>query len=93
MASERPLARRGVPHHLAFALTIPADQVVPRLLERPDELHPGHLNGHWALQALAALGIPVLGHHLGGTAYRRLRWTVGPDVPSVEATDITGGPA
>ncbi|MBL8971048.1 MAG: hypothetical protein JNK56_10730 [Myxococcales bacterium] len=36
MASERPLARRGVPHHLAFALTIPADQVVPRLLERPD---------------------------------------------------------
>jgi hypothetical protein len=36
MASERPLARRGVPHHLAFALTIPADQVVPRLLDRPD---------------------------------------------------------
>ncbi len=36
MASERPLARRGVPHHLAFALTIPADQVVRRLLERPD---------------------------------------------------------
>ncbi len=61
-----------------------------RLLERPDELHPGHLNSHWALQALSALGIPVLGHHLGGTAYRRLRWTVGPGTPSVDATDITG---
>lgn len=30
------LARRGAPHHLAFALTIPADQVVARLLDRPD---------------------------------------------------------
>jgi hypothetical protein len=36
MASERPLARRGAPQHLAFALAIPADQVVARLLDRPD---------------------------------------------------------
>lgn len=36
MASERSLARRGAPHHLGFALAIPADQVVPHLLDRPD---------------------------------------------------------
>ena len=36
MASERSLARRGVPHHLGFDLAIPVDQVVRRLLDLPD---------------------------------------------------------
>lgn len=36
MATERSLARRSVPHHLGFDLAIPVDQVVPRLLGRPD---------------------------------------------------------
>lgn len=36
MPSERSLARRGVPHRLGFALAIPADQALRRLLERPD---------------------------------------------------------
>jgi chemotaxis protein CheD len=30
----------------------------------------------------------VLHHDLGGTAYRKLSWTVGPDAPAVSANPI-----
>lgn len=43
-------------------------------------------NAQWTLDTLAALGVRVLAHDLGGTAYRKLSWTVGhgdPDVTKV----------
>lgn len=50
----------------------------------------GAANADWALQALAAQGIRVLGSEVGGNAYRKLRWTVGPTDPELTAvaTDL-----
>ncbi|MBK1713517.1 chemotaxis protein CheD [Rubrivivax gelatinosus] len=48
----------------------------------------GDDNARWALNALAADGIPVLAHDLGGAVYRRLRWTVGHAAPQVSAVAI-----
>ena len=50
--------------------------------------HVGEANATWALDALAQDGVRVLQHDLGGTSYRRLRWTVGPDVPHVSAVPV-----
>ena len=41
-----------------------------------------------ALEALAHDGVPVLLADVGGTAYRRVRWTVGPDAPQVSAVAV-----
>ncbi|MET0384096.1 MAG: chemotaxis protein CheD [Burkholderiaceae bacterium] len=56
------------------------------------QAHVGDANADWALGALAADGIQILGHDVGGSRYRRLGWTVGPgapDVVSVEMPDAT----
>jgi chemotaxis protein CheD len=53
----------------------------------------GAANAAWAVQALAAAGIHVLGGELGGNAYRRLRWTVGPGEPELEAVPTDGAGA
>jgi len=50
--------------------------------------HVGDENTEWALDALADDGIPVLLHDVGGTTYRRLAWTVGPELPQVIALPI-----
>ena len=49
--------------------------------------HVGDDNARWALATLAADGIPVVFADLGGSVYRRLRWTVGPDMPHVSAVE------
>jgi chemotaxis protein CheD len=48
----------------------------------------GDSNAHWALQALAADGVRVLHHDLGGPSYRKLAWTVGPGAPEVTAVPL-----
>jgi chemotaxis protein CheD len=48
----------------------------------------GEHNARWALAALAEAGIPVLHHDLGGATYRRLSWTVGPELPRVIAVPV-----
>lgn len=45
--------------------------------------HVGETNSRWALQALAELGIQVVGCDVGGLAYRRLQWRVGPAAPRI----------
>lgn len=50
--------------------------------------HVGMRNARWALDELTRAGIPVLGHDLGGCAYRRLSWTVGPEAPQVVAVPV-----
>ena len=50
--------------------------------------HVGDDNTEWALDALADDGIPVLLNDVGGDTYRRLAWTVGPDLPQVIAIPI-----
>lgn len=52
----------------------------------------GAANMAWALGALHRAGIHVLGASVGGQAYRKLRWTVGPDAPEVEAVQMAPPP-
>lgn len=48
----------------------------------------GAANAAWAEQAVADCGIHLLGMELGGNAYRRLRWTVGPGEPELQAVPL-----
>lgn len=48
----------------------------------------GTRNVDWVLDALAATGVRVLQHDVGGNTYRRLHWTVGGDAPTVTAMPI-----
>ena len=48
----------------------------------------GDDNTEWALDALAEDGVPVLVDDVGGNAYRRLAWNVGPELPHVIAVPI-----
>lgn len=50
--------------------------------------HVGQRNADWVLDALARSGIRVVHQDLGGRAYRRLSWTVGPDAPQVVAVPM-----
>lgn len=52
----------------------------------------GAANMAWALGALQRAGIHVLGASLGGNAYRKLRWTVGPGSPVVETVQMAPPP-
>jgi len=48
----------------------------------------GDDNVRWVFDALAADGIPVLDHDVGGNVYRRLGWTVGHIPPQVIAVQV-----
>jgi chemotaxis protein CheD len=50
--------------------------------------HVGQSNAHWVLDALQREGIRVQVNDVGGSAYRRLRWVVGPDQPLVTAVPV-----
>jgi chemotaxis protein CheD len=50
--------------------------------------HVGGDNTQWALATLADDGVPVLFDDVGGNTYRRLAWTVGPELPQVIAVPI-----
>ena len=52
----------------------------------------GAANFEWALGALHRAGIRILGVALGGYAYRKLRWTVGPEAPEVETVEMARPP-
>lgn len=51
--------------------------------------HVGESNARWVLQALHEQGVLVIGQDLGGHRYRRVGWTIGPDVPQVGAVEMT----
>ena len=48
----------------------------------------GERNVHRVLDVLAAEGVRVLRHDVGGTSYRRLHWTVGADAPEITAVPV-----
>jgi chemotaxis protein CheD len=52
------------------------------------ESHVGERNADWVRDELAACGIQVLHEDVGGAAYRRLSWTVGPQAPEVVAVTV-----
>lgn len=55
--------------------------------------HVGEDNGRWVLERLASDGVSVMFHDLGGATYRRLRWTVGREMPEVVAMRVGGDTA
>jgi chemotaxis protein CheD len=79
------LRSRGIEPRLCEAYVYGGGNMFPGLFA---EGHVGDANARWALDALAHDGVPVLFHDLGGNAYRRLSWAVGPDMPQVTAVAV-----
>jgi chemotaxis protein CheD len=84
-AMYQQLRRRGIEPRLCEAFVYGGGNMFPGLFTRH---HVGDDNVRWVLQALAADGIPVLVHDHGGNTYRRLAWTVGPQLPQVAAVSV-----
>ena len=70
----------GISPHLCEAYLYGGGNMFPSLFKQS---HVGQSNADWALQALADLGIRLLVKDIGGTAFRRINWTVGPGAPEV----------
>jgi chemotaxis protein CheD len=82
---KRRLMWRGIQPALCEAWVVGGGNMFPGLVRGR---HVGQTNADWALAALAREGIRVVHQDLGGTAYRKLSWTVGPDEPRVEAIPV-----
>lgn len=90
-AMYRLLHQRSINPRLCEAYVYGGANMFPQLAAAPrssPSRHVGEANARWATGALAHEGIAVLLQDLGGTNYRRLSWTVGPEAPRViAATD------
>lgn len=84
-AMDELLAGCGLHARLCSAYVYGGGNMFPQIPESPDV---GRSNARWALDALGAMGVPILATDVGGTAYRQLRWTVGPDAPTVVAVPV-----
>jgi chemotaxis protein CheD len=73
-AMARLLCQRGLTLRLCQAVVLGGGNMFPTL---HGQGHVGERNVAWALQALAGEGVAVVDQDVGGTAYRRVRWTVG----------------
>lgn len=79
------LRLRGLAPQLCEALVIGGGNMFPQQFTQG---HVGEHNARWALAALQREGIAVVHQDLGGSAYRRLGWTVGPGAPDVVAVPV-----
>jgi chemotaxis protein CheD len=79
------LRARGIDPRQCEAYVYGGGNMFPDLFKTT---HVGESNSRWALGALAQDGVRVLFHDLGGHAYRRLSWTVGPEAPQVTAVPV-----
>ena len=87
------LRERGIDAGQCLAWVFGGGNMFPgRIGDAATEGNVGAANFEWALGALARAGIRVLGVSLGGHAYRKLRWTVGPDAPEVETVSMVPPP-
>lgn len=57
----------------------------------PLQRHVGTTNTEWVLDFLADNNIPMVACDVGGTGYRKLSWTPGPDPPQVTTVPIQPG--
>ena len=76
----RGLRAQGIEPRLCEAYAYGAGHMFRRL---GTQSQVAEHNADWALQTLQALGVRVLVQDLGGDAYRKLSWTVGPGAPEV----------
>jgi chemotaxis protein CheD len=83
------LRRRAIEPRLCRAWVYGGGHMFPgRLGMLADVDHVGAINARWALMALAAEGIVVQASELGGHAWRRLAWTVGPGDPELQVMPV-----
>ena len=79
-AMDALLLSRGITPSMCQAYVYGGGNMFPQLYPRGSV---GDSNSGWVMDALAARGVKVLLQDLGGTVYRRLAWTVGPQEPQV----------
>jgi chemotaxis protein CheD len=79
------LSRRGINPAFCEAYVYGGGNMFPQLFTSTSV---GDSNARWALDALEGAGIHVLLRDVGGSSYRRLSWTVGPDAPQVTAVQV-----
>lgn len=70
----------GISPQLCEAYLYGGGNMFPVLFQ---DSHIGENNVDWALHALAEPGIRIVGRDTGGTTYRHITWTVGPQAPQV----------
>jgi chemotaxis protein CheD len=79
------LRAKGIEPRLCEAYVYGGGNMFPTLV---GGTHVGQRNANWVLDALAVLGATLLHQDLGGSSYRKLRWTIGPQAPQVEAVPV-----
>ncbi len=80
------LRARAIEPRLCAAYVYGGGNMFPGLADA--SAHVGARNVAAVLARLASDGIRVVRRDTGGTAYRRLRWTVGPGEPEVVAVPV-----
>jgi chemotaxis protein CheD len=79
------LRANGLQPRLCDAWIVGGGNMFPGLVQRR---HVGDDNVQWAFDALAEDRVRVVGSNVGGNAYRRLAWTVGPGAPEVQLLEV-----
>ena len=80
------LRGRGITPQLCEACVYGGGNIFPGVFG--SSWHLGSNNARWVLEALAHDGVRVLHSEVGGSAYRKLTWTVGPDAPQAIAVAV-----
>lgn len=84
-AMYRLLGIRGMNPRLCHAFVYGGGNMFPELFPLG---HVGEGNARRVLDRLAADGVRVALRDLGGNAYRRLSWIIGPELPQVTAVEV-----
>ncbi len=79
------LRARGLQPQLCEAYLYGGGNMFPEVYPN---LSIGERNVTRVCDQLRTCGVRVLHHEVGGAAYRRLRWTVGPGAPQVTTVDL-----
>jgi chemotaxis protein CheD len=79
------LMDRGLSPRLALAFVYGGGNMFPSVV---NQRHVGEINGRHVLNRLTVDGVCVLVQDLGGNIYRRVSWTVGPELPQVRAVEV-----
>jgi chemotaxis protein CheD len=75
------LRAKGINPRMCEAYVFGGGNMFPQLFRAK---HVGSSNVEWVLHYLETHGVPVVEQCLGGTGYRKVSWTVGPQAPVVE---------
>lgn len=82
------LRAKGIEPTACLAWVAGGGHMFPQWRRQPGLPDVGLANVQWALGTLRALDVPVIGQDTGGSAYRRLRWTVGAAAPAITAVEL-----